>query len=946
MLGIQGQAQAQESDTAVLEEVTVLGSRIKRKDFVSNAPVATLGSDQIELTGTVNTESLLNTLPQAVPGFDRSSNNPGDGTATVDLRGLGAQRTLVLVNGTRATPTGSNGVVDINTIPTALIESVEVLTGGASAVYGSDALAGVVNFNLKDDFEGVEIGTSYETTEQGDADIFNLDITVGGNFADGRGNMALNFSYTDREEVFQSSRGFARTSLGDGTDANGNLILEPSGSSGVPATSIFAAGLEDFSSNTGVIFGQDGSVRPFVDSGASNDLFNFAPANFLQLPQERYQATALGHFDINEKTTAYGRLMFTSSSVPAQLAPTPAFVTSTFTLDGNPFITPEAQQVLSDAIGDTVTTGEGDAAVTDLVDSDGDGIADTATALVRRRLLEVGPRFSDDDFTSYQFQFGFRGDLAASWTYDAYVSQGVVRNSNTQLGNINSDRFQQALLLDLENDPTGGTCANPSTNGASSACAPVNIFGEGNISQAGADFIQTAVSSTSEYEQTIYAANFAGDLFELPGGTAGASFGIEHIANDFNFAPSQDLAAGTIVGFNGAPPVSGSFRVDSIFAEALLPVARDLPGAKSIDLELAFRSSDYTTIGEVSSYKIAGSWAPTDEVRFRAGFNTAVRAPNVLELFAPQGEGFPGATDPCAAEGNPTGAVSEICQATGVPANVVGSAALNLPAGQVRTLSGGNPDLKEEEADTFTIGAVFTPTAIDGLTVSVDYFDIEIEDAIANFGGGGANVLNTCFDPTDPAGGAGSAFCNVINRRADGTIDFVSITSQNVAEITLKGVDILADYNFDLLGGLARVAYLGTYTEENDTVPFEGGDTIECAGKFGNICGEPVPEYKHRMTFGWTGDKLNAQLVWRFIGSVDDDDDGTDFAVESIDEESYFDFSASYQVSDNYSINFGIDNLLDTDPTLLGDNQEQANTFPATYDVFGRTFYLAAKASF
>ena len=359
---------AQEENADQLEEITVTGSRIKKKDFSSNAPVATVGVEQIEMTGTVNTESLLNTLPQAVPGLDRTSNNPGNGTATVNLRGLGSNRTLVLINGTRVVPTGSGGSVDINTIPNALIENIEVLTGGASAVYGSDAIAGVVNFILKDDFEGVNINAGFEQTFDGDAGIWSTDLTLGANTADGRGNVTLNFAYTDREELFQGDRDFSFFAQFD--DGEGNLYN--GGSSGIPGTSIFSGALEDFSPTSfGVTFDQNGNIREFdTSSGPGNDFYNYAPVNYIQLPQTRYQTTALGHYDLSERVTVYGRGHFTSSFVPQQLAATPIFQSGTqVTLDGNPFLTPLSQTTLSDAFGDGV-------------DTDGNGIDDTGTMFV------------------------------------------------------------------------------------------------------------------------------------------------------------------------------------------------------------------------------------------------------------------------------------------------------------------------------------------------------------------------------------------------------------------------------------------------------------------------------------------------------------------------------------------------------------------------------------
>lgn len=928
--------EATEADS--VEKIAVTGSRIRKADFVSNAPVATVGAEQFQLTATVNTESLLNTLPQVIPGLDRTSNNPGNGTATVDLRGLGTNRTLVLINGTRAVPTAGTGTVDINTIPTALIEDVEVLTGGASAVYGSDAVAGVLNFIMKDDFEGVSINAGYETTEQGDADIYNTDLTIGGNFADGRGNVVVNMSYTDRAELFQGDRDFASVAL---FDSDSGLI--PGGSSGVPGTGIFAAGLADFSPESlGIVFNQDGSIRPFVTDGEPNDFYNYAPVNYIQLPQERHQFTALGHYEINEHAEIYARAMFTDSRVPQQLAPTPIFQTSTFTLDGNPFIDDASEQILSDALGDGV-------------DTDGDGIDDTATAFLRRRLEEVGPRRSEAAFNSFQFLTGLRGAISDSnWTYDVYYSTGKVSGGFALQGNVNRGRFNQALLLATDNagnvllDDNGNpSCADPSANGSIIACAPMNLFGEGNISDDAAEFLKTAVASTTVFNQKIWSASVAGDsegYFELPGGPIGIAFGIEKQSQNFEFIPSQDQAAGTIAGFNGAPGVSGGYSVSDVFGELYLPILEGVPFAELLDVELAYRQADYSTIGSVEAHKIAASWQPIEEIRFRAGFNTAVRAPNITELFSPRNEGFPGAIDPCSALGSPDAATAAICQATGVPAANVGSPVLNLASNQVRAFAGGNPNLKEEEAETLTVGMVVTPT--DDFSLSFDYFDIEIEDAITPFGGGASNILQTCYDPTASFGGAGSAFCNAITRRADGNIIGVETASQNVATRTLKGFDLITDYNFDLVDGTFTISYLGTLTTESHFLAFQGGNLLECEGMFGTICGEPVPEYKHRMTFKWSTDDLTAQLLWRHVGSVKDDDTSNEYNVESIGTYDGFDASASYHINDNYRVTVGIDNLLDQAPPIMGGNSQQSNTWPATYDVFGRTYSISVNATF
>ena len=949
---------AQDNDD---DTVVVTGSRLAKKDFISNSPVATINAVQFERTGVVNTENLLNTLPQTVPGLDRTSNNPGNGTATVDLRGLGANRTLVLINGRRAQPNGPAGVVDINTIPPSLIENVEVLTGGASSVYGADAVAGVVNFILKDDFEGVEANVGYVSTERGDGETINASLTLGANTSDGKGNVTVNLGYTDRAAVFQGDRSFSNVALFDNGAGDG---LEPGGSSGVPGTSIFAG--FDFGAPVGAdaeigagpnvglgVFDSNGVLQPFDLAGDVNDFYNYAPVNFLQLPQERFTIGGTAKYEINDHAEVYLEGRFANNTVASQLAPTPIFQTPAngFSLDGNPFIDPASQQIISDAIGSGV-------------DTDGDGIDDTASFLVRRRLTEVGPRFNQDSRNTFQLVLGVKGEtFVENWDYDLSYSEGRTQNSTFQNGNVNRGRFDQALLLadadgdgNVDLDANGNpTCSDTANNGAPTPCSPLNLFGPGNISPEAAAFIETAAATTDETTQRVAQFNLVGDLggFSLTENPIGLALGVEYIENDFSFNPSQDVAASTIAGFNGSPPLSGNFDTYSAYGEASVPLFGGTAFAEDVTLDIAGRVSDFSTVGTEYNYKVGGTWTVNDQLRFRGNFNTAVRAPNIGELFAPIAENFPGADDPCSASGSPNGitaAAAAVCAATGVPANLVGSVALNPAAGQIRSLAGGNPNLDSEEAETITFGAVITPDFIEGLSLSVDYFDIEIEDAIALFGGGTDNILNVCINDTE-LGGVGSAFCNAVNRRSDGTIDFVSNQAANVAFESIQGIDIAAQYGFDAgeVGDLS-FNYLGTVVLEDEEQAFEGDTIFDCAGLFGNNCGEPRPEYSHRATAGWSKGDWSSQIVWRLIGSVTDggvlDDPVTTQVVDEINTTHYFNASVTKDFGENFSVTFGSDNILDQSPRVIGDNDEQANTFPATYDVFGRTFFASASARF
>ena len=928
-------AHAQTAD----DEIVVTGSRIAKKDFVSNSPIATVDAVQFERSFSINTENLLNTLPQTVPGLDRTSNNPGNGSATVDLRGIGANRTLVLVNGTRMVPFGQGGVVDLNTIPTSLIKNVEVLTGGASSVYGADAVSGVVNFILKDDFEGAETNVGYSITEQGDAGLLNLDATIGANLEGGRGNVVLNVSYANREALFQGDRDFSETALFN--DGNGGL--EPGGSSGVPGTSIFST--FDFGNGTTGpgIFDADGSIRPFVLGGQVNDFYNYAPVNFIQLPQERFTLTSLARYELTDNIELYARGSFAQNRVDSELAPTPIFQTSQFSLDGNPFIDAASQRIISGTLGDGV-------------DTDGDGIDDTATGFLRRRLVEVGPRQTQDINDAFQITLGARGDLNDTWNYDVYVQEGRTVRAQTQNGNVNRGRFSQALLLadadgDGNVDAGAPACADGSANGGITGCSPLNIFGAGNISAESAAFINTAAAATAEFQQTIVQGNISGDLgsFRITDEPIGVAFGAEYIETEADFRPSQDVAASTIAGFNGSPPSGGEDSVYSVYGEASVPLVSGLPFAERITLDLAGRYSDYASSGGVEAYKIGGEWAVNDQFRIRGNYNRAVRAPNIGELFAPIGENFPGAQDPCSAGGIPSGSsavaadVAAICTATGVAPSLVGSAIINTTSGQVRALSGGNPNLNVEKADTFTIGAVIEPSAIEGLSLSVDYYDITINDAISAVSAN--SILSQCYDPA--VGGAGSAACNLIVRRPDSSIESVSQQGNNIAAIDVRGIDIAAQYGFDLASyGDVRLNYLGTYNLQNDFEESDGGTVFECAGNFGIDCGEPDPTYRHRFTTNWSKDSVGVQVSWRLVGGVNDDDDTTDNTVENISARNYFDVSTSWDVSETFALTLGMNNAFDKNPPVIGDNDEQANTYPATYDVFGRTFFANLKTRF
>ena len=938
-----------------VEELVVTGSRIARQDLVSVSPVATVGEAVLEASGVVNTENLLATLPQAAPGVTGTVNNGNGGVSTVNLRGLGANRTLVLVDGRRQVPTTSFGTVDINLIPPALISRIEVVTGGGSAVYGSDALSGVVNFILKKDFEGFEFSGGYAATDEGDAAIYTLDATMGASFD--RGNVVLSLGYNKREAMFQgdSPQKKLLLSLGEPPASSPNrvLIFSGSGSEEFGRVNNFVAqrfptlpGVNNNSANS-ALFLTDGNVRLYA---GAPDTYNFAPVNYLQTPQERYSVTALGRYDITDTIEAYAKGNFVASEITTQLAPTPiGNRIFRFSLDNNPFLTAAAKQALN-TLGSTtpysIPAGNPSAGTFTDVDTDGDGIFDTVTGVFNRRLTEVGPRISDFQFYGYQLQTGVRGKIdAINGSWDAYFQYSATHGSNSLIGDTSLARIQQALLLNA----SGTGCLDPS-----GGCVPINLFGKGNISAAAANFISTRINSSQDYQQIVASGVVSGDtanFFSLPAGPIGFALGSEYRSDEFDFRSSQDLAVGNLTGFNASPPVSGYFDVYEIYSEALIPLIKDMPFIEELNLELAGRLSDYSSQSKATkTYKVAGDWKVIEDLRLRASYNRAVRAPSVGELFRPQGNSFPTATDPCSFQGSPNAQVRAACVASGVPADLVGVIQANS---QTQTITGGNPDLEPENADTYTAGFVWTPSFVPNLAVTVDYFNIKIKDLITSFGSSTANVLAVCYGPI-VGGSPSSPYCQAINRLANGSILNVSLQDRNVATMKAEGVDVSVSYRFDVadlgLGdwGTVNMRTLYTNTWENTLVPDAISTPVKCADKFGPRCNGGgtgvIPRHKLNTLVSWDYGQWGVNVIWNHLDDVTDDNPAVSYIVEKIGAKNYIDMSVDFAATENVDFTVGVRNLTQESYPVLGGNASPSNSgYPNTYDVLGRVFFANFK---
>ena len=959
-----GTAIAQEADgdnSDTVEEILVTGSRIPRADLNSNSPVIVISAEEFELTTRVEVDEMLNHVPSVQVPNGATTNSEGNGRAAIALRNLGTSRTLVLINGRRVVGSSTSGAVDINAISPGLIERVEVVTGGASATYGSDAMAGVVNLITKKDFEGLRISGQYGITEQGDGERSNIDLTFGMNSADGKGNIIFNASYLNRARILASERPFSAHAL-DESDSDSSCARNASGpgaalglpttapclvvggSSRVPQTMLrLRGGPSTDDSGTSIssgrlIFSDDGqSVRAYESPA---DLFNFNEFVNLLLPLERVSLTAIGHYDISDKVTFFAEGMFSNTLLDWRQAPFAADAEddlrfnpdASFSLS-NPHITPEIFNFLSQ-------WDDGGAAGTrDLVA--GDGVI--AFRQLRRRPLDVGPRFHINRRNTYRAVTGLQGEIGESTNWDVYFNYGKHERVERNTNRFSEARFAQGVFLD-PSDPT--QCANPA-NG----CVPLNVFGVGTFTQEMIDFVKYDANTITDIEQQQAGANISGSVAELPAGLLGYSVGIEYRDESANFDP--DFASRNL---EDSQPISGNFDVMEYFGEVHVPLLSEAPGAHYLGLDLGVRYSDYSNaVGSVVSYKAGGEWSPFDDLKIRGLFQKATRAPNINELFRGQSNSAQEAVDMCdTVKSNlraTTLAVDAFCDAQGVPDDHT------VSDNQINVQRVGNPNLGEETSDTWTLGFVYTPSAIEGLEVSLDYYSIEIEDGISTFGGGLAGTMNACI--ADPR--TGNPFCDVLIRDIDGEIDedLTILPNANSALISTHGYDIAVNYAMDApwrLPGSLYINLRGTYVEDNILQTSVFTNELDCAGLVftRGTCGEGDPQWRVVTDFTHTTDRLTTRLRHRYIGGIGSEIVGfaaqegvsvTDY-FSDVGNEHYLDLYFSYRINNRYKANFTIRNLSDTQPPIIGDAGGEPNIDSQLHDPLGRSYTVSFTAEF
>lgn len=950
---------------AELEQVVVTGTRITLPGIESSSPIVSVGAEEIRLQQKTEVEQILRVLPVTLPADGGNVNNGTAGVATVNLRGLGTQRNLILMDGKRLTPYNYNGLVDTSIIPTPLIERLDIITGGASAVYGSDAISGALNFIMKKDFEGAEFGVDYSLTEKGDGDITTVYGVLGANGADGRGNVVLGINWSERDAVLLGSRPLGQlgieTSTGAGYDQfrAGEGPVASTGTCAAPGAVVAGGSTTTMPTRVAISGGPSlGQFRNDGTLGSNCSVFNFNPFNYYQTPQEKFNAFTMGSFEINEHAEAYGRAMYTKTKVRQQVAPSGIFGSSFFTPLANPFISTQALGVILNA----ANTGRvaGTVGENNWRDINENGVVDAADDLriqYRRRTLEFGERSTTYNNDQFQLMFGFRGNITGDWDYDLSYQYGGSDRSNVSAGYTNIANVEAALQ-----STDGVTCAN-----GQSSCVPINLFGGfGSITPAMARYSSAVAIDNQSYEQMIISGSISGQLPSLPwvDDPIGVSFGAEYREESANTVPDEcwKLEPTSCLGGAGGTilPRKGGFNVNEYFVEAIVPLVSDVPFIQSFDLELGYRWSDYSKTGSDETYKYGFSWRPFDQLLVRAMQQRAARAPNVGELASPRVSGLDNAAaDPCsvANAGAITPELQALCISTGMTAAQVG-AVEDIVSGQVNSFTGTDvnalPD--PEKADTTTIGLVWTPSfggdTFRNWIFSLDYYDIEVEDYIGEFSA--QEVLDGCY-----VLGQASACDKVV--RVFGTLtedgSGIETLTTNLDYIKAEGLEFGFQFNVGLpLGDLTVSGNLNHYltqeSQSSKTTP-----VTDCLGFYGTACGNPLPENRWIQRTTWSVGMFDFSYLWRHLDGTKieqaqiDSVNGVFPAFQKIDSYDYFDLYASFNLFENTTLSLGVTNVTDEDPPVVGNeagttSANSGNTFPSVYDTLGRVFTMGVKVRF
>nr|MCU0882972.1 TonB-dependent receptor [Hyphomonadaceae bacterium] len=919
--------------------------RIRTRIEQAISPVQVISAQQLRENGNVDIDQVLREQPAFAPTIGQTTSpalQESHGASTIDMRGLGQNRSLVLVNGQRATPNGFRNSVDINTIPSALIERVEYLTGGAAAVYGADAVAGVTNFILRDNFEGGDITFTGSVAEEGDAESYTIGGTFGRNFLDDRLNLTGHVSYTERGKLERADRDWAAVEVDDTGNPRLN-IAQPAGGIFTINCTGFATGaalnacnarrfnltsLGGPPSNNAIAFREDGTVT--VPPLSTNQSRFGAFIN----PSERVNVALFGKFTISPMFELYGRyqdaaIMSESQNVPVAVSVGFPLATPVLIRRDNPYLTPALLAVFNPVFNRNL---------------DGTpGGTDAVLMTVSRTLTELGPRIDETERTMTQTVFGLRGELGGGVRYDIVRIDGENTEVVTRFNAGLAARVPQAANARLVNGVA--QCVD-----TSNGCVPANLFGPNSLSPEAAAWIAADPFNfnTRVREQSVASATFSGDtigLFEAPGGPIGWAIGIER-RKEFastDFGPPAKLGL-TLHAAGPRLAQAVNYSLDEMFAEIKVPLLADLPFIRTLEVEGAYRLTDHSQAGDYDTSKVGFNWAINDSFRIRGSQQTIVRGANPGELFnLINFPALPTTTlDPCADVAAPQATLA-ICDAAGAPAPGYSPNILNAITPQ-----GGDPNILPETGETTTFGFVLAPRALPGLSIIVDRYDITLDNAIS--GVSAVERLNFCYNIFRDLD---SPICKSISRDpVTGLITQIITNDTNIALFEVGGYDISINYNARMPRGLpgdrVTIGYTANIVDSFKRQLNPLAPVVDCAGFFGSqatSCSESglgaraVPEYRHILNLAWTGGPLTLRGTWRNMGQTDNLTPNA-FRVQHLDIYDLFDLGVSYRFNDALRGSLTVSNVFDTDPPLMGSQQAYANTFPNQYDIIGRRFTM------
>ncbi len=969
------EAQADVEQTADADQGTdiiVTGSRISSPNLVQSSPIVSIGAEEISRQAPTSVENFLRELPGTVVGVGENYNNGADGTAAFNLRGLGTNRNLVLLNSRRVVPANLGNVADLNNIPIALLQRVDVFTGGAVTAYGADAISGVVNFITKQDFAGVDLTAQSGISERGDGAKTRIDLVTGANFDGGKGNVTIGLNYTRVKPVLQGDRGYSflsrqstcsaaagQTTTGGsptacdqaatGIQQGSNTAVPASLFFPLPDAGAFADGAQ-FSPSTG-------SIVP----GLSD--YNFSPLNLFQTPLERYSMFAQGHYEVTSGIEVYSEAFYSRNKVRIEVAPTGTFTNQLQIPLNNQFLTPTQR---------TQLCGFAQASGAEIADCPTAIAAGTEiTAIVARRFVETGPRVTTYNSNTFQITAGVRGTITDTLKFDIFGQHGEADRRNVSSGGALAARVQQGL----RGCPAGSTAG----------CVPIDIFGaSGSITPAALAFIGTPTSTFTETQFTTAQALVSGDLgtgspfAENPVGIAVGAEYRRYAGSSFGDLPSSTPAA--VLGAGGATvATSGSYNSKEVFAEINVPLISDRPGFHDLSVEGGVRYSDYSNSGGNTTYKYGGSYAPVRDIRFRAAFTKAVRAPNIGELFSPVSTGLATrAVDPCQGASATTDATrTALCTAqvtaAGLPATRVGSIPAPI-ANQINVTGGGNPNLSPETARTLTAGVVLTPSFLSGFTASLDFYRVRVRGAITS--PTISDIVDGCFAQTN----ANDARCLAIRRNPltgglsgdASTTQGVIVQASNLGFLQVEGYDVSAAYTRRFGKFVANLSFNGNYTSKSQFQSTPSGFIRECVGFYSASCDPVLPKYTWNTRIGGKYEQVDFSIFWRHLSSVRyEPRTGANITTPPVagavgsfgavnpttivgayrDNPAYntFDANLGFDVNEMMSLALLVENLTDKKPPLTGNTigaLSSGNTFPSTYDTIGRRFTVTGRLRF